>query len=419
VAEWQAQDRRRYVDWPFNENREAYISGEERKSSRVLPLFIDGVETDVDKILLDHFNLNLSRVLSLWKEEQNPFSEILMPMALKHRGLMHSLLCLAGAHLSATDPNPAINERKDYHYSCAIRDLLENDKFAEHTCDPNQDLIGDSTVAQTLILCLRSITAGETNGEYRSHLDATRHLVTCQKSSNQDFQNFLVEFFIYQDISNSITSLDRRPLFLSENFHLPQFVQAAAGSFLGVLDGLFFYISKITNLRDKIRHRRSQNLKPAVDFATLSDAQAVDADLRSWVCTQTPNTTRHTASLLYRQCSWIYLHRTIMPSIPAANLHLAVDVGLGYLRELLAPDSAAQAVLLMPVFLLGCAAFDVGQRPEIGEAFGMLQKYRCSGNIAHARKVVERVWEMMDRGDEESWDWETVMNRMGWDFLVT
>lgn len=105
------------------------------------------METDVDKILLDHFDLNLSRTLSLWQEGLNPFSEVLLPMAIKHRGVMHAVLCLAGSHLSATNRNQEINQRKDYHYNCVITDLLEGEKFSAHTCNPKQDLIGDSTVA--------------------------------------------------------------------------------------------------------------------------------------------------------------------------------------------------------------------------------------------------------------------------------
>ena len=37
-----------------------------------------------------------------------------------------------------------------------------------------------------------------------------------------------------------------------------------------------------------------------------------------------------------------------------------------------------------------------------------------------AFKIVEQVWEMMDEGrEEETWDWESIIARRGWDFLVT
>ena len=73
----------------------------------------------------------------------------------------------------------------------------------------------------------------------------------------------------------------------------------------------------------------------------------------------------------------------------------------------------------MPLFLLGCSAFDPEQRPEIETAFAALQEYSNLGNIPYAKEVVETVWQMMDAGDEESWDWETIILKKGWDFLIT
>jgi len=206
---------------------------------------------------------------------------------------------------------------------------------------------------------------------------------------------------------------------MMEDFQLPQFmIQPEAGALLGVVDGLFGYISKIRQLRDKIRARRDQNLKPLVDYQILSDAQAIDAGLRSWVCVQPEETPRWTASMLYRQCTWLYLHRTILPSVPSPNLKAAVDEGLFYLRQL-PSDSSTQSILLMPLFLLGCAAFEAEQRPEILQAFEGLESYSSLGNIKYTRAVVEKVWEMMDEGDTDSWDWETIISNQGWDFLVT
>jgi hypothetical protein len=90
-------------------------------------------------------------------------------------------------------------------------------------------------------------------------MDAARHLLETQQSQNPEFRKFLWEFFKYHEISNSLTALDRRPFLLTENFVLPSFVQPGAGSLIGVLDGLFGYMSKITILRDKVRARRARN----------------------------------------------------------------------------------------------------------------------------------------------------------------
>jgi hypothetical protein len=378
---------------------------------------VDGVETEVDRQFLDHFVYTVSRILTLFNDDSNPFKEILLPMAIRHRGLMHSLLCLSGSHLASRDPK--YGERQNHHFLAAINYLRTDKKMSGQASGNPTELVDDPTVASTLVLCLNSICKGETAGEYRPHMDAARHLVLNQQSKNQQFGQFLFEFFMYHDVLNSLTALDRRPLLLTEDFVIPEFIiQPAAGALLGVLDGLFGYISKITRLRDHIRTRKANRLDPAVDYVTLSDAVQIDSGIRSWVSNQPEGCFRHTAALLYRQCTWVYLYRTIQPSRPSPKIAGAVDEGLEYLRQL-PPDSATQSVMLMPLFMLGCAAFDPEQRPEISKGFDSIKNYSNLGNIGPARLVVERVWQLMDAADESSWDWETIIKGMGWDFLVT
>jgi len=159
-------------------------------------------------------------------------------------------------------------------------------------------------------------------------------------------------------------------------------------------------------------------MKPIVDYQILNDASTVDHTLRSWICQQPPDTPRYTAAFLYRQCAWVYLQRTIMPSKANPRLQEAVDEGLMYLRDLPA-DSSTMSILLMPLFILGVSAFDPDQRPDIQKSFADLQAYSNLGNIKYAKMTVEKVWELMDAGNDDSWDWEAVMKVMGWDFLVT
>ncbi|KAI9653277.1 MAG: hypothetical protein M1831_006112 [Alyxoria varia] len=393
------------------------------KKPKDLPVLIKGVETEIDRTLLDHFNQNLSQTLCLCNGQKSPFTELIVPMALEDCGLMHSLLCLSGFHFlaSQTLPEGSMGEeliaRRHFHFDKAISMLRI--KISKAQKQHQQSLVDDPTIAQTIILCLKTIMAGEHKGEYRMHLDAARHLIISQRSPNEDFQNFLMEFFVYHDVSNAITSLQRQSVLMNSEFRLPSFIPPEAGSFLGVLDSLFISISKVTNLRDTIRQRRSHGLQPLVDYQTLHDAQTIDTELRHWTCPQQPGTPRYTASLLYRQCTWIYLHRTISPSVPDQNLCKAVDEGLEYLAQLRPPSDGAPAILLMPVFLLGCAAFEKHQRPKIISALDNLQDYRHTGNIQHARTVVEKIWKMMDNKDEESWDWEGLMHRLKLDFMVS
>ncbi len=376
---------------------------------RELPVLIGGIESDLDWFFFEHFNLQMSRVLSLWTDKHNPFKELLLPMAMEHRGLMHSVLCLSGSHLVNREQNDSFERRQLYHFDHAI-DLLRRDENMQRRFNGDHTaIVDDPVVAQTLVLCLRSICAGEVNGEHRPHLDAARALITSQQSEKQEFQEFVIEFFVYHDVSSSVTS--RRPsLLMMQNIQIPPLVaNREAGIFLGVVDGLFVSWSKIRQLRDRIRERREAALKPIVDYQILTDAQSIDSHIRSWPCNQPYDTPRYTLAMLYRQCTWLYLFRTIHQSRPHPQVQEAVDEGLVFLREL-PPDCSEQSIMLMPTFMLGISAYVPEQRPDIKKAFEVLHNYSNLRNIKYTEQVV---WELMDAGDESStWDWEEIMKNM-------
>lgn len=388
---------------------------------RGLPFLIDGIETDIDRRFLDHFVYGFSRVLTLINDDSNPFKEILLPMATQHRGLMHSLMCLSGSHLSGLDPEPKLKERKYFHFHRAIQDLKDN-ITASSTQGENEEqqlLVEDPIIASTIALSLNTICEGETNGEYRPHMDAARYLLVSQQPRNEKFRQFIVEFFQYHDISNALTSLDRRPALLQSGMRLPDFVPGAqAGMFLGVFDGLFNYISEITQLRDRIRERFDQGYEPAVDYQTLSEAVQIDTAIRNWKTSHEPETPNWFLAQLYRQSTWVYLFRTIRPSRPSDKIAQVVDDGLAYLDRL-PQDAGAYSIVLMPLFLLGCSAFVPQQRERIRQGFESLKAYSNLRNIEPALKVVARVWEVMDTKIEDSWDWEKIIRDMNMDFLIT
>ncbi|PWY92550.1 C6 transcription factor [Aspergillus heteromorphus CBS 117.55] len=387
--------------------------------ARSLPLLIDGVETEIDRRFLDHFVYGFSRVLTLINDDSNPFKEILLPMATQHRGLMHSLMCLSGSHLSALDPEPKLKERKYYHFHRAIRDLKDNITASSSAVQDPELLVEDPIIASTIALSLNTICEGETNGEYRPHMDAARYLLVTQQPRNEKFRQFIVEFFQYHDVSNSITSLDRRPSHLQGGLRLPDFVpHAQAGMFLGVFDGLFNYISEVTRIRDRIRQRSNEGYEPAVDYQILGDAVSIDSAIRAWETSYAPNTPNYFLAQLYRQSTWVYLYRTIRPSRPSEKIAQVVDDGLAFLDQL-PQDAGAYSIVLMPLFLLGCSAFIPRQRERITKGFESLKAYSNLRNIEPARKVVERVWEVMDTKMEESWDWEKIISGMNMDFLIT
>ena len=381
-----------------------------------------GIDSDVDAYIFTHFTDDLSRKLTLNQEDGKPFLELLVPMAIKYQGLMHALLCMSASHLLEKD-SEQFAERQAYHYRNACRMLRQglSERLPESLdgADAADRMIDDPTVASTLVLCLDTIYRGDTKGEHRAHLNTTKELLA-QRSRHPEFNAFLFEFFTYHHVLNDMTSLARHPpLRIHEDLELPRFIyQPEAGVLLGVMDGLFGYISRIIKVRDKIRRRMQDQLQPTVNYQLVTEACVLDTGIRSWLPAQKEDSPQHIAAQLYRQCTWIWLYRTMFPSRPSEKLCTAVDEGLVYLRQL-PPDASTQSILLMPLFMLGCAAFLPEQRPDIRRAFGTLKRYSNLENIEPARQVVERIWQLMDAKDEASWDWETIITGMGLDFLVT
>ncbi|KAL1595100.1 hypothetical protein SLS60_009787 [Paraconiothyrium brasiliense] len=383
-----------------------------------LPPLMGGVETDVDRTLLQHFVSRASAVLSLHGDQTtNPFTKILLPMALQHEGLMHSVLCLSASHMCSITPSQDYEDRQVYHRGKALH-LLNQDLNRQMTGESGTMVYEDSNVAQILLHLLHAICDGNTSGEYRMHMIAAKQIAMNQKLQNPEFQNLFDEFFYYHWIASEITSLDGTEVPMMENFSLPFEINPETAGLIGVSDGLFGFISKISNLRRKLRTRIDEKIEPTMDYEALLTAHAIDTGLRNWVCPQTPGTPRYTLSMLYRQATWVYLYRTTKKSKPDPYIRSAVDDGIKYINELPA-EGWIQSNVLLPLFLMGCAAFDEDQRLEINRAFNGLMAVTGLGNITSAKEVVDQIWHLMDIGDADSWDWEKIIHQKGWDFLAT
>ena len=379
---------------------------------------------------IEHFVSDLSNVLTVHDHVSNPFREIILRMAMgddENLALRHSLLSFAGLHLYGCDSNPTFNIRQLHHYQRAIyfmRIDCEKAMPADQSTAPLT--IQDPMIATSIIQCLIAICRGSTDGEYRSHMNIIRRLISDHRSSDPIVQDFFQEFLMFHDIWNALTSLDRRPTFEIEENHgdgQPMLLtepikEAPKDIFIGVKDGLLKFIVRISKLRDTIRKRMRNGMLPIREYSVFMTCANIELDLKAWAPVQEPFTSSWYFALFNQKCIWVYLYRSIKVSKPSEDLTAVVDEALEYLQESHSAEST-QSVLLSPLFILGCAAFQERQRPPIERAFVSLQKYSNLGNIRHARTVVQKVWELMDDGDERSWDWEQIMYDMGLDLLIT
>lgn len=419
---------------PWRSGREKALINRQAATLPPLPPLYIGVDNTVDYQFFDHFTHRMSAVLSLSTDtRKNPFMKVIVPMAVNHTGLMSSLLYLSSSCLlvNATTQAPELVARVKQHRHKALTSLGEDMKqLVIAAKQPKLPVvtIGDPSIAQALLLCLQTVCAGDLTGEWRNHIRSMKAMLSAKASSfpDEQFRRFVLEFLLYHDYSSSITSIEN-PLDTSsdqlmqefQEINLPAMVTPEVATLLGVKDGLFLYISQIRRLRDKIRIERTCGHNSSQVYAT---AYQLHQDLSIWKCQYEENTPRYWASLLYRQCVVLYLHRTIHPSRPSIQFKQGVNDGLRYLRQLPGDqdDQATQSILLLPLFLLGCSAFEPEQRPEIREAFVRLHEWSKLGNITYAREIVEEIWMMMDTGRaEETWDWENVIEQRKWNFLIT
>lgn len=404
--------------WKSGKERAAEARKRSIDTKFELPPLMEGVENDLDRELLQHFVSRASAVLTLHGDKSsNPFTKILLPMALQHEGLMHSVLCLSASHMYSVSPSQEYEDRQVFHRGKALQ-LLMHDMERQKAGEGGVMVYEDSNVAQILLHLLHSICDGNTSGEYKMHMTAAKQIAMTQKSSNPEFQSLFDEFFYYHYIASGITSLDDAEVLMMEDFNLPFKINPETAGLIGVSDGLFGFISRISNLRRRLRARIDEKLEPIMDYEALLATHAIDSGLRSWICPQPPGTPRYTISMLYRQATWVYLYRTTKASHSHPFIKSAVDAGIRYINELPA-EGWVQSNVLLPLFLIGCAAFEEEQQVEITRAFNGLIACTGLGNITHAKEIVEEIWSLMKAGDPESWDWERRVHARNWSFLAT
>ena len=376
------------------------------------------METELDRAFLAHFNDRMSKILiASDNNDTNPFRRLIIPMACTNKCLMHSLLALSGSHLVRCSPMENFAKRKNWHYSKGLSILVEEVTLA---CKNNK-AVEEPIVATMILHCLITISEGRTNGEHRIHLDGAYCYVKSRQNSK--FGVFAREFYTYYNMSNILTSL-HQPKACSEylgNGSFPPLLASSAtlpdNGIMTMIFELLQSITKIKTLRSHIRARKWQEAEPWCDSSTFDRATEIRSYLYVWQTRQEKGTVSDVTVEIYREAFLVYLLCSVR--MPGSDIEIIARVNraLEYIQTL-PPNDPTLCVLLLPLFIFGCAAFKAEQRVRVDYAFNNLERYSRLGNIEPARQVVHRIWEMMDVEDRECWDWEIVMQRMNYDFLV-
>jgi len=306
--------------------------------SNTLPAFVlqpifPGLDTLEDMIFWRHYNENLSNLLTVEGETNNGFTDIIVPIAVNHQGLMHSILSLASKHIDFDTPyglrilqdHPttsleALRERSLYHSELARVKFHQKKNQSLERAD---DIATTASLGQMLCFLLETLVEGNPHGDHRVHLRGYRNLMNYFKPVDTPFFAFIAEFFEYHIFADELlhSGPDQLPP-LKVPLPLPD-----RQRLLGVVDGLFEYFSEISRIRNTIKSNMIAQIDPAVTYASLYRASEIDLAVREWSPNVSTSDCRIRVATLYKKMVWIYLVRTIYPpSSSSASSSMASSV---------------------------------------------------------------------------------------------
>jgi hypothetical protein len=278
-----------------------------------------------DRIFWKHYNEHLSAVLTVEGEHKNAFRNLIVTVAVKHKGLMHSVLSLSSKHVDYETPygakilaNPAtdleaLRDRSEYHSKQAM-DILKRDlgSFYDGTTAECEALL-PARYGQILCLFLESLVDGDSDGAHRYHLAAFKSMIKESPPSDPALLAFVTEFFQYHIFADELLrhpDNDRIPL-ASAAWVPPSPIPTPR--LLGVADGLLSFLPQITALRDTVRSNIRGEVDPVVDYHVIYPAAEIEAGILDWAPDWPAGDSRGRANLLYKQMMWIYLAHSISP----------------------------------------------------------------------------------------------------------
>ena len=202
-------------------------AGDHHASSRIqtlgiiLPPIIQGVDTPTDKLFFAHYIHRLSDKLTVQGKGVNAFRDEMIPMAVQHVGLMHSILSLSaasihwdtpyGENLLRRVPGVTVRDLEDrghYHQGAALEESRHDISFelaARQKGAQPDPLIMKVRFGQLVCFVVKAMAEGNTEGAHRLHIKAyetycvdTRHA----PAAGNSFMDFIREFFQYHMISD-------------------------------------------------------------------------------------------------------------------------------------------------------------------------------------------------------------------------
>ena len=407
---------------PSTGGKSTGLSSHSQGSNSCLP----GLEAaDVEEGLIDFFWDKTSRVMSMRGPDSNPFSVVLLPMAIRHEGLMHTILWMAAYHKSWEYPSTRLSAQMLTHAEAAKTSMLAITSKAK-----SGEALSDCEFAVLIVYFRKLILSERVEKEnHKGLLDSIASILPGHRFDNVGFKDFANEFILYHGTLDAITTVSRSTSPApGEAIEWPAFVIIPESQLEHVyIDGIVKSINEIVRFRNIIRPRWDRQERYAVTAEVVVKAARLSGQLLLQVHEWQSDPSRR-ISALYAAYAYLFLMRTIRESYPSPSLSGAVNIALDHLEDAM-EDEEVIGIALPIAFMIGCAAFQEqtfygsdepmvihgGQRLRVKLAFKQIRKYRKLPDTERAYKVVQKVWEKMDSEKDEdvisSWHWEEIMRQ--------
>lgn len=393
--------------------------------SRSLPYPIENIRTDVEKLLFYHFTEIFSHLLTTSNvtSDISPISEVVIPLAIKDRTVMKTILSLSGSHLlKGRDKKVEYESERQRLHSSAVdiqrerkERLLEWSKSNPatryvYTLEEQEILL-----ATSLLLCLYELCEGSSDKSLGEHLDMARSSITILSTTSRDIQPseaverittgvhpLLLEFFNYHDSLAAVTIplLQPKPQYISRHEAVGQNRISLIG------DDLMRFMNRIAPLRAET----SLGIK-------VSKAGSIHQDLENWKPHSSFSNDQKMISEFYKWALAVWLFSILRPE-EKNDLKIQEEVPL-ILANMQDVSDSAKACLLFPLFIVGGAAIREEDKETVRGLFRMLMSWSSLGNIGVALNVVENLWSNHELGIPKAWDWVDQLQEYGMTLLVT
>jgi Fungal specific transcription factor domain len=308
---------------------------------KVIPSLVDGIDTRVERRIFHHYVTVVSRALTLNNvEDKNPFTTLLIPLALADRGLLRLMLSCSASHLNRVQlcdgiesdnaEVQQISEAKWRFYGDALKIYSERigpitsaqsvrSNFSQKSDEDAEKTDLDAALAMTMFMCQFDTCESGRDGIWRLHLNAAREIVRLryentyptnlspgisfdgahelQARRNIILENsvsqFLLDWYFYHDVMASITDPEKLPSLDIHSYNinaygatlrstpLARYYNRPKSSEIIIIDpheGFLHLIARIMNLRQRLKDRNSLELTPIDTFQDL-DAEILDAGI--------------------------------------------------------------------------------------------------------------------------------------------